>query len=144
MSKPRSLALVLSFAGLFGFGCSSESTNTADTCYSPTQNLDLARDGTDMPKGRGCACAPTDKGVCVDGVALICNEGRWLSVIDGPCSPGPSSFPDARDDGDATPDAPVDDDATPDGQADTEPSDAADAPEAPSDTSDTSDTTEAG
>jgi hypothetical protein len=38
----------------------------------------------------GCACdSKTDKDACVQGVSLICEQGHWLAVTDGPCFPPP-------------------------------------------------------
>ncbi|WP_437905524.1 hypothetical protein WME95_45785 [Sorangium sp. So ce327] len=59
-------------------------------CFSPTQNLDTAYE----PGSVGCACTDADEDVCVDdstgrGVALVCNDGRWDAVEDGPCAPVP-------------------------------------------------------
>jgi hypothetical protein len=62
-------------------------------CYSPTSNLSTAY----QPGAVGCSCNPaTDRDVCLQGVALICRDGRWHAVEDGPCMP---QFP-----GDAGPD----------------------------------------
>lgn len=64
----------------------------ADPCYSPTQRVETAY----QPQSHGCACAAeTEPGVCVktqiDGrdhsVGLMCIEGKWKSVVDGPCMP---------------------------------------------------------
>ena len=51
-------------------------------CYSPTQNLNVAYDGT-LP---GCPCDKVGD-ACVGGVALICHDGSWDAVEDGPCMP---------------------------------------------------------
>jgi hypothetical protein len=49
-------------------------------CYSPGQNLDHAYDQGSV----GCRCATT-LGYCKSGVALVCTNGRWQAVEDGPC-----------------------------------------------------------
>jgi hypothetical protein len=67
--------------------CDTESPAADDSCFAPNRNLDMAytRDAV------GCACRPeVDKDVCVPDstgrlVALICKQGRWISVEDGPC-----------------------------------------------------------
>jgi hypothetical protein len=84
-----------------GLGCSSSiaSINDPDAgtsvsgtggsgagagCYSPTQNLQLAYHAGAI----GCSCNPAvNTGVCVEGVALICETDHWLAVEDGPCAP---------------------------------------------------------
>ena len=60
------------------------------TCFSPTQSPELALDEPDA----GCVCSD-EESQCVStryqgrawDVALICAEGRWRSVEDGPCYP---------------------------------------------------------
>lgn len=52
-------------------------------CFSPTQNLSSAYDG----ESEGCPCDEDDHSRCIEGVALICDEGTWQAVEDGPCSP---------------------------------------------------------
>jgi Kazal-type serine protease inhibitor domain len=54
-------------------------------CYSPTSHLELAYDDDAI----GCACRASDDAICIDGVALICTDGRWQAVEDGPCQPEP-------------------------------------------------------
>lgn len=51
-------------------------------CYSPGQNLDHAYDTGAI----GCRCATGSPGFCVNGVALVCTDGRWQAVEDGPCT----------------------------------------------------------
>jgi len=58
------------------------------TCYSPTANLSSAYRAGAV----GCACDPAvDKDVCASGgvlvgaVALLCRNGQWQAVYDGPC-----------------------------------------------------------
>ena len=59
-------------------------SGTGDGCYSPTQNLDIAYQNN----AKGCNCNPaTDNGVCIQGVALICESNHWQAVEDGPCEP---------------------------------------------------------
>lgn len=66
-------------------------TSDSVACYSPTQRLEAAYE----PGSRGCACDPSrDEDVCAsydDGgrphqVPLICVDGVWLAVVDGPCA----------------------------------------------------------
>jgi hypothetical protein len=52
-------------------------------CYSPTQNTDTAYD----PGAQGCPCDDGAEDVCVMNVALICEQGYWQAVEDGPCQP---------------------------------------------------------
>lgn len=52
------------------------------SCFSPTQNLDIAY----TVGAHGCACNSADEDQCIDGVALIC-DGTWRAVEDGPCFP---------------------------------------------------------
>jgi hypothetical protein len=60
------------------------------TCFSPTQSPELALDEPDA----GCSCSD-EESQCVStryqgrawDVALICTQGRWRSVEDGPCFP---------------------------------------------------------
>ena len=65
----------------------SEAIEDSDDCYAPTQNLRLAYD----PGAQGCGCDWPGQGVCVGGVALICDQRStsphavWNAVIDGPC-----------------------------------------------------------
>jgi hypothetical protein len=67
-----------------------ESGGTCDawsgSCFSPTQNLEQAYDMGAV----GCPCSALDEDVCVSDsnnrdVALICDEGVWQAVQDGPC-----------------------------------------------------------
>ena len=56
----------------------------ASLCFSPTSNLSLAY----QPGAVGCVCDPAiDRDVCVQGKALVCANGHWAAVIDGPCMP---------------------------------------------------------
>jgi hypothetical protein len=59
-------------------------------CYSPTMNLATAYE----PSAKGCACdADQDADICVKNVALICENGTWQAVEDGPCAPqGPTTY----------------------------------------------------
>jgi hypothetical protein len=61
-----------------------------DECFSPTKNLGSANVGS----SNGCKCnSKTDASVCANGgVALVCEDDRWISVIDGPCSPMPRPY----------------------------------------------------
>lgn len=53
------------------------------SCISPTQNLTNAYDSETY----GCKCDNEDDAVCISGVALICRNGSWSAVEDGPCMP---------------------------------------------------------
>ncbi len=72
-------------------GCGG--TDAEGDCYSPTQNLTRAYEDGAV----GCACTEgEDEGVCVSEapgsnrkVALVCSQGRWQAVEDGPCAPKP-------------------------------------------------------
>lgn len=100
-----SLVAVASLAA----GCSSESSDA--TCYSPSQNLDQAY----VAGSRGCGCS--SGAVCVPDstgrkVALVCENGAWQAVEDGPCMQGPplpgdagGDAADARADGEGQGDA---------------------------------------
>jgi hypothetical protein len=66
---------------LVAWACSSDDGE----CYAPGKNLDTAYE----PGAVGCECAPNTEGVCSDGTALVCEQGHWQAVIDGPCFPGP-------------------------------------------------------
>jgi hypothetical protein len=67
------------------------------SCFSPTQSPELAIDAPDA----GCGCSGEEADQCVStryqgrawDVALVCSEGRWRSVEDGPCFPGQPSAP---------------------------------------------------
>ena len=64
--------------------CGGEEATTDTTCYSPTQNVKHAYD----EGAHGCACdASKEPDVCVDGAALVCSNGTWHAVYDGPCMP---------------------------------------------------------
>lgn len=52
-------------------------------CYSPKQHLERAYEEGAI----GCACAAGSESVCVEGVGLVCSDGRWQAVEDGPCAP---------------------------------------------------------
>jgi hypothetical protein len=57
-----------------------------EICFSPTQYPTSAYDQGAV----GCACDPeVDEDMCVAAVALICYDGRWRGVQDGPCLPPP-------------------------------------------------------
>jgi hypothetical protein len=78
--------LVLGWLGLVAAGC--DDPPPADpSCFSPSQNLDSAY----QPGSAGCACrSGVDQGVCVPDstgrrVALVCSNGTWTAVEDGPC-----------------------------------------------------------
>jgi hypothetical protein len=62
-----------------------------DECYSPCQNLETAY----LNGSEGCLCdEQSDKDTCIEdgngvNVALMCEEGVWVAVEDGPCMPVP-------------------------------------------------------
>jgi hypothetical protein len=68
--------------------CMAEIVDVATTCYSPTQNLEIAYE----PGAVGCACTTLESEICVGSTALICmrnaqQELVWTAVEDGPCQP---------------------------------------------------------
>lgn len=69
--------------GILGSGaCEPSSVDEDPSCYSPTKNLAHAYEAG----AQGCACDDEeDADVCVQGVALICEQGAWQAVEDGPC-----------------------------------------------------------
>lgn len=66
-----------------GGGAGSDGGN--GWCYSPTQNAERAYE----EGAKGCACTEEDPDQCVGPAALVCLEGHWLAVEDGPCAPEP-------------------------------------------------------
>ena len=65
---------------------SAADAETGALCYSPTSDLTSAY----QPGAVGCACNPAvDQDVCVQGIGLMCMNGRWQAVNDGPCMPLP-------------------------------------------------------
>jgi len=57
-------------------------------CFSPTENVQLAQ--LDGGSAKGCSCIDTPAnaaGFCVGGAGILCSEGFWVSVQDGPCWP---------------------------------------------------------
>lgn len=66
-------------------GSAGAGTGVSDGCYSPTQNLETAYD----VGAEGCPCVEGAEGQCIGSVALICEQGFWSAVEDGPCEPGP-------------------------------------------------------
>jgi hypothetical protein len=101
MSK-RILPSLLLLLPLSVVSCGSD--DDAAACYSPTQGNPSPYDS--HRTSLGCACEMgKDQPICVrdrgPAYGLFCFEGRWQSVIDGPCQPsGP--LPDA---GGSNPDA---------------------------------------
>jgi len=73
---------------VFMVSCDPDDSNNSN-CFSPTQNLDIANTSNAI----GCDCnSEIDEDVCVNGVALICEENTWITVEDGPCfNPEPLS-----------------------------------------------------
>ncbi len=82
------LTVICMIAGACQDKKSKESEATV-LCYSPTQNLDQAY----IENSIGCECADGTPGVCKSqsetgldrNVALVCSEGKWAAVQDGPC-----------------------------------------------------------
>jgi hypothetical protein len=75
--------------------CSSDGDRAA--CYSPTQGHPSPYDS--QRTAVGCPCDEArDQPICVrekgPEYGLFCYNGRWQSVVDGPCQP-PSPLPDA-------------------------------------------------
>jgi hypothetical protein len=66
---------------VIGCGCKK------DACFSPSRNLENAY----LSGSEGCPCNElNDRDTCVednDGkkVALVCENGFWVAVEDGPC-----------------------------------------------------------
>jgi hypothetical protein len=69
-----------------GAGGSPGDAGLPEGCFDPHHNLV-------QPTGQGCECNPeVDSDVCAVGedgyfYALVCQDGHWLSVEDGPCMP---------------------------------------------------------
>src|SRR5690606_30670409 len=63
-------------------GCALVEVPEPVDCFGPEQNLDEAYSGTLS----GCPCDDVG-GLCDGSVALICSEGEWRAVEDGPCEP---------------------------------------------------------
>jgi hypothetical protein len=63
-------------------------------CYSPTENLD----GMCGDAAVGCPCnSAADQDVCINDtchgtIGMMCEEGRWQWVYDGPCWGTPESI----------------------------------------------------
>ena len=61
----------------------------SSSCYSPFKNLEIAY----LEGAEGCLCNEQNgNDTCVEDdngnmVALICEEGVWVAVEDGPCMP---------------------------------------------------------
>lgn len=72
---------VFGTGGALDGGRASGGVAGASSCYSPGQNLDIAYE----PGAVGCRCSASAPGFCEQGVALMCDNGRWQAVIDGPC-----------------------------------------------------------
>jgi hypothetical protein len=100
MSKFRQhCGIGIALVAIYSFGCKKkkdvESTpvKTDLACYSPDQNLDKAYNADAV----GCACPKDSAGVCKSRaetgldryVALVCTDGKWVAVLDGPCGPPP-------------------------------------------------------
>jgi hypothetical protein len=91
----RTLALFCLLLPLSIASCGDDGDGAA--CYSPTQGLASPYDNHHL--AMGCACDPAkDQGICVTtkgpAYGLMCFQGHWQSVIDGPCLP-PSPLIDA-------------------------------------------------
>jgi len=69
--------------GMGGDSLGGEGGMGQSDCYSPAEPDDAVEHGA-----QGCTCnGYEDKSVCVGPAALICSEGKWISVEDGPCFP---------------------------------------------------------
>ncbi len=91
-STRNPLAWILTLLGLLALsttGCLEQPEGHEGTCYSPEQNLEHAYDDDAF----GCACE-AEEDVCASylaedlrehEVALICIDGYWEAVEDGPC-----------------------------------------------------------
>ena len=83
--KKCSIGLALLF--IITYSCKKDEIKS--NCYSPYQNLEFAY----LSGAEGCSCnEQSDSDTCVtdnDGrnVALICINGKWEAVEDGPCWP---------------------------------------------------------
>lgn len=78
----NSIKAVILIASLVGLGSCNQDDSVNTACFSPTQNLEIAND----VDAEGCDCnSEIDEDICVDGVALVCEEDQWQSVEDGPC-----------------------------------------------------------
>src|SRR5687768_148878 len=54
----------------------------AETCVRPGRPLDMTLGFRQF----GCVCdAVWERDACIEGVALVCEMGRWRLVLDGPC-----------------------------------------------------------
>lgn len=74
--------------GAMGMGAMGGGANTS--CFSPTQGLSWAYDAG----SEGCPCSEDlDRDRCIDGVGLVCEEGSWHAVEDGPCAPSTCTQP---------------------------------------------------
>lgn len=80
----RNIIILVTIIG-FAYNCDKDEKFT--DCYSPYQNLETAY----LKDATGCSCSEgIDKDTCVvdkNGimVALMCEDGVWVSVEDGPC-----------------------------------------------------------
>jgi hypothetical protein len=52
-----------------------------EQCFAPGHRVETAYD----PGAIGCDCFLGDEDVCEEGAALVCLNGRWTAVEDGPC-----------------------------------------------------------
>ena len=68
-------------------GVDSPASDAGVACFAPDRNLELAATPEALAgEVRGCSCVG-DIGACVEGLALVCLDGHWLSTSDGPCAP---------------------------------------------------------
>lgn len=80
--------IIILFA-IIGFAYNCNKDEQFSECYSPYQNLEAAY----LAGAIGCSCTDNvDNDTCVKDnngklVALICREGEWIAVEDGPCMP---------------------------------------------------------
>ena len=87
MMKIKLILFIFSVFALFSCSDDDKNDNDVSNCFSPTSNLEIAY----TENAIGCDCdSDIDEDICVsDGtgkkVALVCSEGKWIAVEDGPC-----------------------------------------------------------
>jgi hypothetical protein len=96
MSSGGTVSAGTSNGGSFTAGTSNGTAGSGGGvgCFSPDVNPELGLDGGVV----GCPCESEEE-VCVavtEGqrlhlIALVCSEGSWHSVLDGPCEPTPGN-----------------------------------------------------
>ena len=94
------LALVLAVVAGCGSAGGGDGGDGGGVCFSPTQGRPA--DVVGVVDSHGCPCDERrDQPVCVTlngpDYALVCIQGRWQRVEDGPCAPlPPDAGPDIR------------------------------------------------